>query len=344
MHLCVKRKRCDTLTNSKPINMQFRLLILCLLGSSTLLAQLPQSFRYQAVVRDAAGIPIEEEFVKLRFTIIEGSLPGVEVYSEEHPTSTNEFGLVSMNIGQGIALSGAFSDINWSTGNFSMRIELSADGSSPYEQVGNPIPLLTVPYAFYAAEAGSVVGDDDPDPTNELQTLSMEGESLSISNGNTVVMPSGIPRGTILPFAGPVSQVPEGYILCDGQEYSTQIFPDLYVVIGNAWGGTPNVTFAVPDLRGQFMRGVDSFGLVDIDANSRQPAGTLAPNQVGSYQEDAFQTHRHDIFVNNNPITAGAGVRGAGNSTDETASNKTSLEGGSETRPKNAYVNFIIKY
>lgn len=324
--------------------MQFRLILLCLFCAGTLFAQTPQAFRYQAVVRDADGDPIEEEFVKLRFTLIEGSLPGVEVYQEEHPVNTNEFGLVSLNVGQGIVLSGVFAAINWHSGNFSMRIELSADGSSPYEQVGNPIPLLTVPYAFYANEAGSVAGDDDGDPTNELQTLSLEGEALSISNGNTVTMPSGIPRGTILPFAGPASQIPEGYLLCDGQEYSTNIFPDLYVVIGNAWGGSPNLTFAVPDLRGQFLRGVDNTGMVDIDVNNRQPSGSLSPNQVGSYQDDQFQTHRHDVYVNNNATGGGSGIRGAGNSTDATANNKTSLEGGSETRPKNAYVNFMIKY
>lgn len=326
--------------------MFFRLLLVGCLSCLCLdlAAQIPQSFRYQAVVRDADGDPITDQFVKLRFTIIEGSLPGVEVYSEEHPINTNQLGLVSLNVGQGIVLSGVFSEINWSSGNFSMRVELSPNGSDPYQAVGNPITLMTVPYAFYADRAGSVAGDNDGDASNELQQLSLEGNQLSISNGNTVNLPTGLPVGTILPFAGPASQVPQGFVLCDGQEYSTNIFPQLYSVIGNAWGGNPNITFAVPDLRGYFLRGVDPTGGVDIDANTRMPGGTNAPNDVGSYQLDEFKTHRHDVYVNNNTATNGAGIRGAENSTDATATNKTSLEGGSETRPKNAYVHFIIRY
>ena len=49
-------------------------------------------------------------------------------------------------------------------------------------------PILTVPIAAYAMTAGSVAGDTDESPTNELQTLSFNpnNNSLAISQGNNV--------------------------------------------------------------------------------------------------------------------------------------------------------------
>jgi hypothetical protein len=48
--------------------------------------------------------------------------------------------------------------------------------------------LLSVPYALYAKKAG-FVHDDDSDPTNELQTLSINNTTLEISGGNSVLLP-----------------------------------------------------------------------------------------------------------------------------------------------------------
>ncbi len=57
------------------------------------------------------------------------------------------------------------------------------------------IPRQTVtpaPYALYAVSSGSGGGGDgDTDPTNELQTLGLAGNTLSISSSNSVVLPTG---------------------------------------------------------------------------------------------------------------------------------------------------------
>jgi microcystin-dependent protein len=81
-------------------------------------------------------------------------------------------------------------------------------------------------------------------------------------NPITAGMPSGAlmmwPGGSGL--TGPTN-VPVGYLYCDGSTYSVGApYVALYAAIGNSWGGTPGVSFRVPDCRGRAAFGsvVDS--------------------------------------------------------------------------------------
>lgn len=42
---------------------------------------------------------------------------------------------------------------------------------------------------------------------------------------------------------------PRGWMLCEGQTLQIRQNVALYAVIGNRYGGTPNVTFKLPDMR-----------------------------------------------------------------------------------------------
>lgn len=157
-----------------------------------------------------------------------------------------------------------------------------------------------------------------------------------------------IPTGTVVPFAGPASQVPAGWLLCDGAELDRLAYADLFAVIGTAHGhGDGATTFQLPDYRGMFLRGVDHGRTVDPDRTARGnfPGGHVG-DAVGSYQQDTFQRHGHSLgafglcdagtpngglfpLVN---ILAGCRARTV-----------SSLVGGNETRPHNIYVNYIIK-
>lgn len=44
---------------------------------------------------------------------------------------------------------------------------------------------------------------------------------------------------------------PEGWAICDGSTLQVQQYMALYSLIGNTFGGTPNVNFKLPDLRGR---------------------------------------------------------------------------------------------
>ena len=76
--------------------------------SAMVTGQIPQAFKYQTVVRDAAGNILENQNVSFRFSIHDVAPAGVIVYSETHTAMTNEFGLVNLNIGSGVPVSGNF--------------------------------------------------------------------------------------------------------------------------------------------------------------------------------------------------------------------------------------------
>ena len=197
--------------------------------------------------------------------------------------------------------------------------------------------------------SGSIsVADNDNDSLNELQTLSISNDTLSISKGNFIELRNStfsVPVGSIMPFAG--TNVPNGWLLCNGDAISKSAYSNLFTIIGISWGGgNGTTTFNLPDLRGQFLRGVDGTGGIDTDKANRTAKYTSGNtgNSVGSYQEDEIRAHYHtyqnDIngppYNHDLPYTAG----GSNYRTNSTSSST----GGSETRPVNAYVNYIIKY
>ena len=124
--------------------------------------------------------------------------------------------------------------------------------------------------------------------------------------------------------------------------------------------------FNLPDYRGRFLRGVedpDGVGGVPAPVPARDPdaagrsgmaAGGSSAGAVGSVQEDELKRHDHNIsgdvhsalpagneFIG---IAAPAGNRPDGGQTyPDKYQNSISSVGGSETRPKNACVNFLIK-
>ena len=53
-----------------------------------------------------------------------------------------------------------------------------------------------------------------------------------------------------------MSAVPAGWLACDGALISRTVCPALFTAIGVVYGaGDGATTFAVPDLRGEFVRG-----------------------------------------------------------------------------------------
>lgn len=117
-------------------------------------------------------------------------------------------------------------------------------------------------------------------------------------------------------------------------------------MIGTAWGSGNGIsTFNLPDLRGLFLRGVDNNAGKDPDSDYRltlHPGGNTGDN-VGSYQLDQIQSHTHSIQAYN----GGSGSNAINSQASVSSSiyfGSTNSFGGNETRPKNVYVLYIIKY
>ncbi|MFH0759434.1 MAG: hypothetical protein V2B15_19260 [Bacteroidota bacterium] len=155
------------------------LVITALLLVTGLMAQVPDYFNYQAAVRNPDGTPMADQNVTIDLQLIRGEIDGPSIYLESHETLTDEFGMITLKVGD----ADFFSEIDWENGPYFLGISVNGvyHGASQ---------LLSVPYALYARQAGKVK-DGDSDPANELQNLSINelSRELSISDGNSVILP-----------------------------------------------------------------------------------------------------------------------------------------------------------
>lgn len=140
-------------------------------GAGSIMGQetgtVPPGIHYQAVARDAGG-EIKNQSIDVRFTILAGE---TTVYEELHHTTTSQYGVFSLVIGNGEELTGTFEDIDWSTGNHSLQVDV--DLGNGWKRMGT-ISFMSVPYALYAGKT-------------LLQELTLNGNQLSISGVNESV-------------------------------------------------------------------------------------------------------------------------------------------------------------
>jgi hypothetical protein len=109
---------------------------------------------------------------------------GDMVYVETHQIATNEYGIANLNIGGGTVVTGVFADIAWGSTTHFVKTELDITGNQNYEFIGTS-QLLSVPYALYAEKAGNAEDDLDKDPENEIQDLLLTGNKLTITKNGT---------------------------------------------------------------------------------------------------------------------------------------------------------------
>ena len=86
---------------------------LCIIGMS---AQVPGSFQYQAVLRNDDGSIASNKPLEVRVRIHQGAADGTVVYEEDHTTSSNASGIITLKVGEGVNTSREtlFVDVDWS--------------------------------------------------------------------------------------------------------------------------------------------------------------------------------------------------------------------------------------
>jgi len=151
---------------------------IALLWASICLAQAPNKISYQSVVRNSSNALVQNSNVGIKISILKGASTGTTIYSESQTPTTNTNGLVSIVIGNGNVISGSM-DINWNDDQYYIKTEVDATGGASYT-LSNTTQLLSVPYAFYANNAGSL---EYPDGNS--------GESVLISSSSSYTVPAG---------------------------------------------------------------------------------------------------------------------------------------------------------
>jgi microcystin-dependent protein len=213
----------------------------------------------------------------------------------------------------------------------------------------------------------------------------VNGDFLQVLSGSiqfNSTIPGGIPTGTVVPYAA--NSAPSGWVICDGSLYGRTALdpspqPNLFGVIGTTYGFTTISNFAVPDLRGMFVRGFDNgrnidplrvFGTTQADAfkshnhtagaesehthafsgttgdrSASHTHGYVRTNVGGTGTTGPNNTFNRNAFATNTDGESNghthnfSGTTGAGSSHTHTISD----EGGTETRPQNVAMNYIIK-
>ncbi len=130
----------------------FLSLLLLVIANVVILAQSPQSFSYQAIVRDNLGDIIVNQNVSFRISI-QQSAAFTDVYVETQSATTNDFGLANLEIGTGTVVSGDFASIDWGSDISYIQVELDPTGGTAYQLMGVS-QLLSVPYSLYSERAG----------------------------------------------------------------------------------------------------------------------------------------------------------------------------------------------
>ncbi|MEO1257424.1 MAG: hypothetical protein AAFZ15_01460 [Bacteroidota bacterium] len=185
----------------------------------TTMAQAPQAVCYQAVAKDNQGADLIGQDISIRAAVLSNGPNGNAEWEEIHSPTTDQFGLFTINIGEGNSTGGGaqvdFSDIEWGNGDYWLRIEMDAQGGMDFTLMGAS-KIISVPYALYAndseranqanyADSANVANtalvavqaqtsitaldDLDKDPVNEIQSLDLDGDTLQLVDANGVATP-----------------------------------------------------------------------------------------------------------------------------------------------------------
>ncbi len=183
----------------------------------------------------------------------------------------------------------------------------------------------------------SLSNDGQADETVDLaslntdeQTLSLNGATLSISNGNSVDLSSLAPIGTIQMW--PTSTPPSGWIICDGSVLGSNEYTALQAVLG---------TDTIPDFRGRFPLGVGNSG---ENGSASHYLGQKDGEETHTLTIDEMPAHSHGLsFLKRNKSGNGTDVSDL---TGSGSSASTDSVGGSQAHnnmPPYYTINFIIK-
>ncbi|EMI7061626.1 MULTISPECIES: phage tail protein [Providencia] len=155
------------------------------------------------------------------------------------------------------------------------------------------------------------------DAYSPANTIKDRNGNLKVSSSSDEL--SDYPVGAPIPW--PQATAPAGFLVCNGQSFNKTTYP----LLAKAYP-----TGVLPDLRGEFIRGVD-YGR-GIDAN----------RTVLSTQGDAFRAHNHSVIGEDSG--SGTAYFGRGNGSRRSITKDAmNLEGGTETRPRNIAFLYIVR-
>lgn len=210
---------------------------------------------------------------------------------------------------------------------------------------------------YYASGACVIYGD----AIYQCSTAHTSGTVFADANwykivGKAYIQPyEDTPIGTIISFMG--TTAPEDYLICDGTVYNISDYYELANFINtqfgsyNFFGGNGTSTFAVPDLRGEFLRGSGtnsrtnqgSGAAVGVHQNATEDLTVLLYNNNAFYKKEQDATT--NVLVNTDSMIRSTSTTPISMMLSPTVYNDTTKQDLRYTsRPTNTSVLYCIKY
>ena len=126
----------------------------------TTLGQVPEKLSYQALITNSDHSLIADSEIAIKIAILQYAVSGTAVYEEIHRPITSPTGSISIHIGDGKAVRGSFTEIDWSDGPFFIETAADISGGASFKLLATS-QLLSVPYALHAKTADRITGDYD---------------------------------------------------------------------------------------------------------------------------------------------------------------------------------------
>jgi len=107
---------------------------------------------------------------------------------------------------------------------------------------------------------------------------------------------SGVPVGSMMDW--PNATAPTGWLVCAGQSLSRTGYPELFAIVGTAFGSASASTFNLPDLRGRVVAGldVDSGGYAGrLSSPNSQILGAAGGTETVALSTDTMPAHTHTV-------------------------------------------------
>lgn len=227
-------------------------------------------------------------------------------------------------------------------------------------------------YAYSLSSSGalltvstSVPVSAQPIIQNLLPVTSVSGNTIN-SSAPVPGATSVLPTGTVLAWTG--ASAPPGFLLCDGSVYSDSSYPNLAPVLGSTFGGNGTTTFAVPDLRGRIIVGLNQLTTndgsiriwsTDNYSNNQGQAASYNVNQIGGVfgEEKHRQTvvemapHTHSFAswdyvkgFSGNSTTSPRDPQGGTTGSAGGNGDGTGLGAAANVVPPSVTMNYIVKY
>ena len=256
----------------------------------------------------------------------------------------------SSSVGPGQLTSSAVSAGKIATGGVSANTQLAASIVTTHAMGANVgVDTLRITGNTYMRTPVGNTGLRPGVPAKGFMRYNDENSALEIHSGSSWENVGSGLTGSIVAYTA--NTVPSGYLECNGAAVSRTDFSALFAIISDDFGpGNGSSTFNLPDLRGEFIRGWDHGAGNDPDVLTRTDRGDgVTDDRIGTKQASALESHTHAFPSIQFQVETGSGLSDnggdqRGNINMNTLTLGSTGDGTGETRPRNIYMMYLIKF